>query len=1191
MTTFKPFSMQSVTLTPAGPDPVSALTMTGSSSLMENYQASRPVDSQHSVRVVEDITGNPIVFSVGTNGHLFAVVHDPSEKTGWKQYDVTGAINADANVETFDVVATASGTYSLAVSLRAGETSTVYVNAQALAADPSQDYWASFSTQLTARPDGLGITQISRLSLGAAVGSNEAVVMALASKDGTTFDRYMVGDAAGPWTLWALPENPERRDGSNPIVDVKFGTHPKFKVLGTYSLYYVGDDLEVTFDSLQPVGGQIVSHQVQHLPTGAAALAVVDVPGAAGSDLFVAGDTIAHYSCAVQQGTSDHEVPETVATIAADDAHLELEALADAETIALWFLNGGVLSYVAGTTGNWSTPVPLKKQDVGQIAAVRNTVKKTNELIEITADQTLSYQYQDPNSTIWREVEIPLVDTGNAVSFQSYTTVLGFAGPQNAPWSGQTVKLSATDWCMVTVNGQAHILDVGSDIPVQTDITGKVTILSKIDSASTPMIAVTSPGFAEVIDVNPHAVVNDALRPFTTVVAVQKARTQTDQPLLGANAKIAADQFANANAHIVQAADAATAATLSVRTPGAGPSNVIDSNKLKSSSVPQAMAVFYHADGVRTLTGADAQAKLPARNALALGSGLPVGGDIKAVFGDVWQSISHGLEEVGGWILNVADDGLEFALHLASGTVTFLLDTIEKVYQTFSWIMEQIGAGLDKLLDWLGQLLGWDDVMTVQGVLTNTVNKLLDWAVTDMVDMKQQFDTSIDGFSEKISGFELPDEIANATPTSFITGQTQTLDQQNGDQRIALDSPAGSFATYHVQHSVGMDGDPAISVSLSDALHSFLNDLEQPATQLASGIATFVNDIAEGLEAGTLTIGAFLQKITNDLVTQVLAVAKGTMNAAMDVLADIVTAIKSILNAKVELPFLTGLFKAISGGQDISLLNVFTLLLSVPVTTGLHLLGAGYVIEAVRPLSDPTLSVEAFMALITPASAPQGVMQDAIAMAEDTISTPIALSYLLGMISVIAETVDNGVTLAVATAEELTILVGVTRTLSYFVYNVTTFPIAALADPGSAASIARYVSFAVRLVGTLGPMGLIIPAAGGAISGVANLTIGAIQLLVGFVVGIISVSSAALRDGFSGAALAFVTAFGHQCAALVRALMGIVSFANAVGEATVKTAMKVTGVILALLIGLKTLVDCARLVYVMCDDQGKPYYA
>ena len=107
------YSMNTAALTPTSVTSASALSVTASSSIMTNYEASKSVDAQGGVQVIEDVNGNPIIFSIGTNQHLYAIVNTASAQTGWAQYDLTSAVTDSAPVEAFAVQALPNGMFAV----------------------------------------------------------------------------------------------------------------------------------------------------------------------------------------------------------------------------------------------------------------------------------------------------------------------------------------------------------------------------------------------------------------------------------------------------------------------------------------------------------------------------------------------------------------------------------------------------------------------------------------------------------------------------------------------------------------------------------------------------------------------------------------------------------------------------------------------------------------------------------------------------------------------------------------------------------------------------------------------------------------------------------------------------------------------------------------------------------------------
>ena len=98
------------------------IVMTSSQSeLMPNYMASSAVSSKYPIQSVLDHSGNPVVFSIGTNQELWVVYRDSLSPTGWVQQDIASGLGA---VLTVGVVQAATGEFTIAIAVAASGSQT-----------------------------------------------------------------------------------------------------------------------------------------------------------------------------------------------------------------------------------------------------------------------------------------------------------------------------------------------------------------------------------------------------------------------------------------------------------------------------------------------------------------------------------------------------------------------------------------------------------------------------------------------------------------------------------------------------------------------------------------------------------------------------------------------------------------------------------------------------------------------------------------------------------------------------------------------------------------------------------------------------------------------------------------------------------------------------------------------------------
>ncbi|MEZ5583307.1 MAG: hypothetical protein R3F37_11640 [Candidatus Competibacteraceae bacterium] len=869
------------------------------------------------------------------------------------------------------------------------------------------------------RPGTIDLKAVSTITTGPSDSDDYPAIIVLATRDGTNYDRYVVKgnttELSNIWKLWPLPQNAHRNDNKNPITSVVIGKAPNFGLSGTYSLYFVGDELQLTFDTLETLNGQTLSHPLSVPPARPICRRWRLTAAVSRNFLWRATGLSIHFE-AQRSGQEAIKIADSLMA----DARTELQVLADSQALSVWFLNQGVLSYIQGAIGetpNWTTPMPLKK-DVGQIAALRNTVRNTNELFDVDASEQLTYFYQDPVSTLWKQQLIALADVGEAIPFQCYTTVIHFTDQDGIAWS-QDVSLSATGWIYVTVNGQAHILDEGSSIKVTPDASGSITVISKTSTTSTPVLTFGSTGFEELFDVNPQWVVNDNLKNYKTGQSVSGGKTQTGEPIMGSNSKISADQFSSAVNHFTAASDAASSTSVTVRKPGTQPSNKVDPAKLQAAALAQpalsAFAVTDLTSGTpRMLVGSDAMALVPSPKTAIHPAGS-VGGDIEAFFGDVWSAIYHGLTEVDAWVLNVTEEGLQFVVHLAEGVAAFVLDTIEKVYEALAWVLQKIEVALEKLIQWLGQLLGWNDIIKTHKVIANGVNQLFDWAGTELSTLQTQIDKTFDTAATTLTGRALPPDIATQSPhsasSSYQSKQSKDVQKKSDYPK----SPAGSFSSYHIKHSGPSESEVSVEAAFSKALADFLATAEIAGSDIYGTVKNVLQDIMRGLSDGSMTLEQIFQKIVDDIVNGVLQTTRDVINGVIQMVGDLADAIKAVLNKSIDIPFITALYKLITGDNELTLLNLFSFILAIPATVMLKIAGAGAIFDDLMGLDDKNKTPAEFMALISKEN--QSLSAAAVNNFEN--SAAVKYSYIGGAVFIVAEIIGDGLAVAKAAGANL----------------------------------------------------------------------------------------------------------------------------------------------------------------------------
>jgi hypothetical protein len=185
-------------------------------------------------------------------------------------------------------------------------------------------------------------------------------------------------------------------------------------------------------------------------------------------------------------------------------------------------------------------------------------------------------------------------------------------------------------------------------------------------------------------------------------------------------------------------------------------------------------------------------------------------GDIASFFGDLLHAIETAVADVISWVVDVVDSLLNLVIQVADEVINLtamvirsIEDAIPFIHAIFNWI----GALVEKVLDWLKDLFGWNDIWNTKRVFEHLVSEAipaLQWAIGQralvetgsfFADLKE----AVDGeFSNAVSHFGGSSFENIATPPNA----SRSL---HGTRLAAAGLPAGSAAQNNWLMSKVMD--------------------------------------------------------------------------------------------------------------------------------------------------------------------------------------------------------------------------------------------------------------------------------------------------------------------------------------------------------------------------------------------------
>ncbi|KAJ9458230.1 hypothetical protein DIPPA_06761 [Diplonema papillatum] len=275
------------------------------------------------------------------------------------------------------------------------------------------------------------------------------------------------------------------------------------------------------------------------------------------------------------------------------------------------------------------------------------------------------------------------------------------------------------------------------------------------------------------------------------------------------------------------------------------------------------------------------------------------------------------------------------------------IESPEDVMLAVQALFSSSKKSFEDVYEWLGSFFNWKDIMNMQKLLEAGASKMGDRLEDTMQDASDFMlgtggpasqgqglvDNPPDGPKSGKTGDDEMDEFnteLDEVGTNGRSGQSET-------KSVPGDDPRGNWLLDKVQSVLGV-------LNLESIL-DFGEDLWNLIRSIMDGMENVLKTIGESAMNAIMDLGNILtEKGTavsmDDLITPLQTMMAANMNVATDSfktmqknVAKLVSGVIGILDRKLpEIPFLSALWRTISGKNTLSLLKLFTLIPAIPAT-------------------------------------------------------------------------------------------------------------------------------------------------------------------------------------------------------------------------------------------------------------------
>ena len=578
------------------------------------------------------------------------------------------------------------------------------------------------------------------------------------------------------------------------------------------------------------------------------------------------------------------------------------------------------------------------------MAPLRNWQKMANEITVVGLDNSLSYLWQDPDTTLWKESDIPLYDTKELLTFNCYITHVSLTYPDGRPVIDQPVSVTASEWTHAEVNGSNHTLDPYTPVEVRTDVQGNVTIINKVSSISTSRFYLSAEFIEGEIEANPASKVEDGLKSIKSGEDLMNARKSDGSPLL--------DKSIGMEKAVAAAGAIQQLTTLSDSLPRGGPGYRA---RLKSRqggpreihecvadfrSKPPAYswgmsfsddAVTYHSPKAFRMMRAQAAGMEGAQMLRGWGDAISVW------IGDIIEALEKGLEKAFEFYVDVFESAAEFFINLGSRVVKFVIETAEQVFRVINWLLKEIlGIDLEKVIEWLGFIFNWGDMVKTHDVFVNVSNQFMKYGSVKIGEVEKRVNSFFEDMKRQARKLG-PIQDGDKGLQSEQDRLTEERSPKARDAAGFINTPSGNWANYQMLHGGVLEGMSGSSINSPfggaiEGFTVFYNDILQPTmTSIGDTLETLAGDIAKAFEDGRLTANDIIRQLGADVVVGLIDAFQKITVGMVKLMSDLLDSITRMLNKEIHIPFLSALYERVVG-RPLSILSGFSLLVAIPST-------------------------------------------------------------------------------------------------------------------------------------------------------------------------------------------------------------------------------------------------------------------
>ncbi|NIY74214.1 hypothetical protein HED22_01015 [Thalassospira sp. HF15] len=923
--------------------------------LMENQKIGSTLPAPENFEAIQNANNHPLFFFIDSGSNLTLCAEKGNLDTGWFAEILSTDLSSlndgkTITAKTFDVTQNYTNgeiSIAVAVSVEGEDNDKLYlITGLSNAADAPWMTSSSHRTWQYLTYDGPALSGnliIANVYMKASMESH--IVCELRNETTNALSNYKINSTGNPnWTAIVGAGNFTTLLGQV-IGKPSSASHP-----GLYQL--TQNASQVTSLQFLPMNSSDSAISLTP-PVGASRIATL-ADAAGNTNLYVSATNSVYLFSPSDQtaNASGTKILDHALISGVQDFHCHQN---DTHTI-IWALNHiGQVFYSKCLKGNegepnsWSVPIPLVTEAQRLATYFTDTNLQSIIFVHKEGDELIQYT-QDPETTFWHErsILVPSTQASDFLQLQTFTTHLHACDSNNLPLANEKLTIKSSSPCSVYINNHFQFLSPDIAISLPCDAAGNMTIIQQTKSIGAVCYTVGLESDANYsVTINPMTKMLATMKPITTgaeLGAVQITSSQgVTSNLVGPSISSASkDATANAIQRFVELAG-------SLPQDGSINNSVVRVNEILDEpfvakgfdpSRDKIWAISFEKEDAQYWEDEQALSqfhmKLNDSGTISLLEG-DLGGVwswIKSTAGDVYQYAKHAVTHVTKILVSHVAGVIKVFIHIGESIYRFVANCVSDVLHATEVIFKKIAVTFEKLVEWLGFVFQWNDIIRTHNVTKNIVKRYI-----------ESLPERIDGFSSDLTDSfnKLEEEVSTwaglESKPSWHTdfgGQDKALQHisKNTTPLAGQHSPQSNYTLHHLSAGLGK-AVPSVTGSFTavSGMQTLFNSLKTSVEAEETTISTAVTQLETQVfdQIGSLSFGDIIKRFTAIIVNFLTENVKNILVSGLNLLKMIIDGLINILDSAIEFPVLSSLYHGITG-NNLSILDLACLVVSIPST-------------------------------------------------------------------------------------------------------------------------------------------------------------------------------------------------------------------------------------------------------------------